>query len=284
MLYLWLVALTLTGYGQGPWLPEKGGYFAQFAYTLIPEYSSLFNHANDDIHTARKASDQTLQLYGEYGISKKFALIASVPFKILQSGELNPAYTGDPENIPPASTVNAFGNTQLAIKYKLMQKKWVAAVQMKIELPTNAAVGDESGLYPGYNAFAFAPLASIGRGWNRTYFYYYLSYLGRTSGYDDKLDTGVEGGWNMASKFYLIGYFSLLKSFTNGSKFPWSREKQYGLYSPLQEYTAFGLKLLYEVALKNGQKAGFILHASGSTWGFMVAKAPLLSFSVYLKK
>lgn len=283
-LIIWMCIGAIDSIGQSPWLPEKGGYFYQVSYTVIPEYASLFHHDHDDFQTSRKVSDQTLQLYGEHGLSGKFSLLVSVPFKMLRSGDLNPAYPFDPAEIPPASTVNTIGNAQLGIKYKLLASKWVSAVQLKVELPANTPPGETTGLYPGYNAFAFAPLASIGRGWNRTYFYYYLSYVSRTQGFDDKLDTGLEGGWNFSNRFFLIGYFSLLKSINNGTKTPWSPEKQFGLYTPNQEYTAYGLKLLYEMALKSGQKLGVIAHVSGSTWGFMVAKAPLVSLGIYLKK
>lgn len=280
-----IILLSYSGLtAQSPWLPDKGGYFVQLSYNSIQNYTRLFHLNHDDIQTPRSATDNTIQLYGEYGLSNSFSIIASVPYKMLSSGDLNPDYTREITSIPNAATVNALGNTQLTIKYKLLQKKWVSAVQFKVELPSNRSLGDSSGLFPGYDAFAFSPLASIGRGWNRTYFYYYLSYIGRTNNFDDKLDTGVEGGWKAFKNFWVIGYFSLMASFHNGTQTPVPPEYQYGLYTPRQEYTAYGIKLIYEVAFKNELNLGIVAHAAGSTWGFMVAKAPLLSLGVYLKK
>jgi hypothetical protein len=203
---------------------------------------------------------------------------------MLQSGALNPNYMKDPAEIPDAATVNALGNIQFSVKYQLLKTRWVSAVQLKVELPADISRGEASGLYPGYDAFAIIPYASIGRSWNRTYFYYYLSLIARSNNFDEKFDTGIEGGWNAFRNFYLIGYFNIIKSFTNGTQTPWPPYLQYGLYSPRQEYTAFGIKLLYEFALKNNKKLGVIAQGAGSTWGFMVAKSPYVSFGLYLKK
>lgn len=269
---------------QSPWLPSKGGYFFQLSYSNIPEYSRLFNLEYEDFQTPRFAVDNTIQFYGEYGISDKFSLLVSIPYKMLQSRDINPKYFNDVNDIPEAATVNAMGNVQLSMKYNLLQSTWVSALQLKVELPANASKGEPSGLYPGYDAYAFIPSASIGRGWNRFYFYYYLSVIARTNNFDEKLDTGIEGGWLAFKNFWLIAHFNIIKSFNNTSKTPWPSEKQYGLYTARQEYTAYGLKFIYEISLKNDQKIGFIAQAAGSTWGFMVAKSPYLGLGVYLKK
>jgi len=280
-----LVLYSSGSLGQSPWLPGKNSYFIQFSYNTIPEYSTLYNLNSEDLQTPRKVVDNTLQLYGEYGLSDKFALVASIPYKLLKSGDINPSYSQDAAGIPEAATVNALGNVQLSLKYSLLQSDWVSALQMKVELPANVEKGDSTGLYPGYDAYAFAPYASIGRGWNRFYFYYYLSIISRTNGFDSKLDTGIEGGWKASKNFWLISYFNLLKSFNNGSKQPWPPERQFGLYSPDQEFNAFGIKVIYEVLLKNDQKIGFVAHGAGGTlFGFKVAKSPLLSLGIYLKK
>lgn len=284
LISLLVVFSFLGSQGQSPWLPAKNGYFFQLSFATIPEYSSLFNLHHEDFQTPRFARDNTIQLYGEYGISNKFALQVSLPYKMLESRDINPGYLKDVSAIPDAATVNAMGNAHLSVKYKLLESKWVSALQLKVELPADASKGEASGLYPGYDAFAFIPVASIGRGWNRTYFYYYLSFIARTNNFDEKLDTGLEGGWMAFKNFWLVAHFSVLKSFVNTSKTPGPPEKQYGLYTPRQEFTAYGLKLIYEVSLKEQLKLGFIAQGAGSTWGFMVAKSPYLSFGVYLKK
>lgn len=283
-LFIFLL-LTFSGSkGQSPWLASKMGYFIQFSYTSIPEYSSLFNGKEELFETSRYIKDKTIQLYGEYGINDKFAIVASIPLKLLKSDDLNPNSEFEQDAIPIAASVNAIGNIQLSMKYKLLDKKWVSAAQVRIELPASVATGVESGLVPGYDAFSFTPILSIGRGWNNFYTYYWFSAIFRTNNYSEYLNTGVEGGWKPFKGSWFIVYSELLHSFKNGSRSLPPPEKQFGLYSNNLEYFSFGFKLLYEIDLKSNNKFGFIAHASGSFSGYYVAHAPLFSLGVYLKK
>jgi len=283
LIYLILLAF-LSGFSQSPWVAKKNGYYFQFSYNTIPEYTSLFNGKKESIETSRKIKDNTLQLYGEYGVSDKVTLIASIPYKILKSGDINPGYQFPNTDIPYAASVNAFGNILLSMKYKLLDKKWVAAGQIRIELPAETSKGKESGLLLGYDAFSFSPIMSIGRGWNKLYAYYWLSAIIRTNNYSEYLNSGIEGGWKPFKGFWLIAYSELLYSFKNGSKTLPPPEKQFGLYSNDLEYFSYGLKAVYDFNIKNDTRLGFFVHAAGSFSGFAVANSPLLSIGVYLKK
>ncbi|MCD4729555.1 MAG: hypothetical protein K8R74_03065 [Bacteroidales bacterium] len=274
----------LEGKSQSPWVASEKGYYFQFAYNTIPEYNSLFNGKEEAFQTSRYIQDKTIQLYGEYGITENITIIASIPYKLLRSGELNPNAEFTVHDIPLAATVHALGNVQISLKHKLLDKKWVASGQLRIELPAAVSSGIESGLMPGYDAFSFAPIASIGRGWNKFYGYYWLSGIIRTNSYSEYLNTGIEGGWKPIKGFWFIVYSELLHSFKNGSRELPPPEKQFGLYSNDLEYFSFGLKLLYEIDLKSNDKIGFFAHAAGSFSGFAVAHSPLLSLGIYLKK
>jgi hypothetical protein len=170
------------------------------------------------------------------------------------------------------------------VKYNVLQKKWALAVQLNVELPADVGDAEITGLYPGYDAFAAAPLVSAGRGWSRFYFYSFASTLFRSNDFDDKFDVGIEGGWKPARPLWIISYFQWVKSFNNGTKTPWPAARQFGLYSPLQEYTAYGLKLIYEIGLSESYNLGFIAHGAGSFSGYFVAKSPLLNLGVFLKR
>jgi hypothetical protein len=269
---------------QSPWVVPKKGYYLQFSYNTIPEYKLLFNGSNDDFQTSRNIRDKTVQLYGEYGMTDKFTLTFSVPFKILQSGDLNPGFEKLDAEIPQPRKVNALGNIQLSTKYKLLDKKWVAAGQFRLELPADVSAGNESGLYTGYDAWSFSPIISVGRGWTKFYGFYWLSAIFRTNNYSDYFNSGIEGGWKPLKNGWIIGYAELLHSFQNGSRALPPPEKQFGLYSNNLEYFSYGLKLLYETNVLSDKKLGFIAHAAGSFSGFAVAKSPLLSVGIYLKK
>lgn len=279
-----LLFLSFDSKGQSPWVTSEKSYYFQLSYTTIPEYNSLFTKTDDAFQTSRYIQDKTIQLYGEYGIVKNLSITGSIPYKFLKSGNQNPSFGIYLYPIPSASSVNALGNMQFSLKYNLLDKKWVAAAQIRIELPAIVSTGIESGLLPGFDAFSFAPILSIGRGWNKFYGYYWLSGIIRTNHYSEYLNTGIEGGWKPLKGFWLVAYSELLSSFKNGSKSLPPPEMQFGLYSNDLEYFSFGLKLLYEIDIKAKSKLGFIAHASGSFSGFAVAHSPLLSLGIYLKK
>lgn len=284
VLILIILILFMESKSQSPWVAAKRGYYFQLAYNTIPEYNSLFNHKKEAFQTSRYIQDKTLQLYGEYGITNSLTIIASVPFKLLKSGNLNPNADFELHDIPPASTNNTLGNVQISLKYKLLDKKWVSGGQLRLELPASVSDGFTSGLMPGYDAFSITPIVSFGRGWNKFYGFYWLSGIIRTNNYSEYLNTGIEGGWKPIKGFWFIVYSELLYSFKNGSRALPPPEKQFGLYSNDLEYFSFGVKLLYEIELKSNHKLGFIAHAAGSFSGFAVAHSPLLSLGIYLKK
>ena len=284
VLILTCLFLFLGVKAQSPWVASNRGYFFQLAYNTIPEYNKLFNGNEEAFQTSRYIQDKTLQLYGEYGITGNLTVIGSVPYKLLRSGEPNPNAEFALQDIPPAASVNALGNVQISLKYKLLDKKWVAAGQLRFELPAVVSPGIESGLMSGYDAFSFTPVASIGRGWNKFYGYYWLAGIFRTNNYSEYLNTGIEGGWKPFGGFWLIVYSELLHSFKNGSRGLPPPEKRFGLYSNDLEYFSYGIKILYELDLNTGNKLGFIANAAGSFSGFAVAESPLISFSIYFKK
>ena len=77
-----ILILSISGYSQSPWTQEKGKFYTQLSFTSIAGYSSLFG--DPDYNTERELSDRTLQLFGEYGLSDKTALLLSVPFKMIE--------------------------------------------------------------------------------------------------------------------------------------------------------------------------------------------------------
>lgn len=269
---------------QSPWLPAKGGYFAQLAYQSIPTYTGLFNSSPDPIEISREVAENTIQGYGEYGLSDRWAVQLSLPYKLLKSGALNPGFTGDIAAIPDEATLNALGNVQFGLKYKLSSDKWTSALLLRVELPTNPAEAEKTGLYPGYDAVSVSPLASIGRGWKRSYFYYWLSGIYRSNNFSDYLDTGIEGGYKLTSSLWAIAYFQWMYSLQNGSRALPPPEKQFGLFANNNEYLAFGLKILYEIPTQKSTKFGIIAGTAGSFTGFQVAHSPYLSIGVYVKK
>jgi hypothetical protein len=281
---LFITSLQTSLSAQSPWTLNKNGFYHQLSFNTIPEYNTLFNRDEESLNISRNVVDNTLQYYTETGITDQITFLVSIPWKFLKSGELNPNFTGNPDMIPPSSQISTLGNIQTGIKQKISGGKWVSAAQLKIEFPAWNKGNENKGLIAGYDAFAFAPLLSAGRGWNKLYAFYYLSGIVRTNGYSEYLNMGAEGGWQVFKGFWLITYLDFLHSFKNGSKEQPIPEREFGLYSNNLEYFAFGFKAIYEFDLKEDFKLGFLGHAAGSFSGYAVAHSPLLTLGVFLKK
>ncbi len=99
------------------------------------------------------------------------------------------------------------------------------------------------GLLKGYDAFAFAPLASIGRGWGKTFTYFWTSGIARTNNYSEYLNAGFEAGWQGISNTWFIAYSELLHSFQNGDRKDPRPSYEMGLYSNNLEYFSWELKV-----------------------------------------
>lgn len=61
--------ISISVFSQGPWTQEKGKFYTQLSFTTIPSYNELFG--DPDYTISGEISDNTMQIYGEYGLSEK---------------------------------------------------------------------------------------------------------------------------------------------------------------------------------------------------------------------
>ena len=120
--------ISISAFSQGPWTQEKGKFYTQLSFTTIPSYSELFG--NPDYEISGKITDNTIQLYGEYGISDKTTLIVNVPYKVIKHKELvNPCLVGPcPEH---TNKENSLGNIEIGLKHNFYKKNCKIAVNNK---------------------------------------------------------------------------------------------------------------------------------------------------------
>ena len=86
-----LSCLPALLFAQSPWACNKAVCYVQAAYYFIPSYTTLFGENGEDIVLERAVSEKQIQLYGEYGISKKSTLILSLPVVFNARGASNPS-------------------------------------------------------------------------------------------------------------------------------------------------------------------------------------------------
>lgn len=262
-------------YSQSPWTQKKNEFYTQFSFSTIPNYNEIFG--NPDYVLNRDITDNTFQLYGEYGISNRTTLILNIPFKnITTSDVLNPIPL-DPSFIEGSKT-NAFGNIEAGIKHNIINNKWLLTGQLNIEF-NNSSYDEISGIRTGYDAFTFTPLINIGRSFNKSYIQGFTGFNIRTNNYSSNFKFGAEGGTKIIDRIWIIAFLDFVISLDNGDTELPLKNQQTALYINNQEYTAFGLKIIGEITPEFGIIAGF----GGAFSGNNVAKQAAYNFSIYYK-
>lgn len=259
-----LILISFNLSAQSPWTKKKKQTYLQISYSTISNYNEL--HGNPVKKLARNISDNTLQMYGEYGISDKTTLVLSVPFKSVSSKPT------------PSSNENAFGNIQLGIKHNFYNKKWLLTGQLNLEANTST-YDKATGLRTGYNAWSFTPLLVVGRGFNSWYVQAFTGFDIRTNDYSSNYKLGAEIGYKMLNWLWIASFLDSVTSLNNGDIELPAENLATGLYINNQSYTAYGFKLITKI----NEKIGANLGLGGAFSGNNVAITPVITFGIYYK-
>ena len=258
-------------FSQSPWTKAKNEAYIQLSFTTISNYDALFG--NPDYNTDRRISDNTLQLYGEYGLSDKTTLFANLPLKMVKSGDQVNVLSFTEEG---SST--ALGNVQIGIKHNFVQKKWMVSAQLGVEANTGTLDLD-TGLSTGYDAWTITPLLLVGRGFQNWYIQAFTGVDIRTNAYSSAFKLGGEIGYKTLQCLWVAGFLDGVASFQNGDVVLPFTNSLTGLYVNNQSYASFGIKTIAEV----NQKFGINLGIGGAFGGINVAKKPAFSIGLYHK-
>ncbi|QTD36331.1 hypothetical protein JL193_09155 [Polaribacter batillariae] len=273
LLALLLTTITLA---QSPWTKEKGKFYTQISFTTIPNYDTLFG--DPDYSTFGTYSDNTVQFFGEYGLSDKTSLLVNLPLKIITIKDFeNPAIdcVGDcSENF----NTTALGNIEIGLKHNFYKKDWILSGQFSIEANTNSYDAN-SGIRTGYNAWTFTPLFLVGRGFGKTYVQGFIGGNIRTNNYSSNFKIGAEVGRKITKNIWLIGYLDIFKSLKNGDVVLPTANTITGLYVNDQEFGGVGLKAIGEFTDNFGVTAGF----GGAFFANNLPKQAAITFGLYHK-
>jgi len=254
---------------QSPWTQEKGKFYTQLSFTTISNYDEIFG--DPDYETDREITDNTLQLYGEYGLSNKTTLIVNLPVKFIS--------TGDAVNATPfiaEESTSALGNVSVGLRHQFYNKKWIISGQVNVEANTGTFEA-ASGIRTGQDAWTFTPTLNVGRSFDKFYIQAFTGIDIKTNDYSNNFKIGGEVGTKVHSKIWLIGFVDIVNSFQDGDvAIPLSNAAT-ALYVNNQEYGAFGLKAIGEI----NNSLGGILTFGGAFSGNNVAKQAALTFGLY---
>ncbi|PQB03027.1 hypothetical protein BST83_16960 [Polaribacter filamentus] len=272
---LFFLLIGFSAFSQSPWTQEKGKFYTQLSFTTIPSYNELFG--DPDYTISGKITDNTMQLYGEYGLSDNSTLIVNIPYKLIHHKELvNPCLVAPcPEY---SNKENSLGNIEIGLKHNFYKKTWILSGQFSME--TNTASFDEnSGIRTGYDALTFSPLFLVGKSFGKSYLQTYIGTKLRTNNYSSNFKIGGEYGGKISKSIWLTGFLDIEKSFKNGNIVLPTSNLASGLYVNDQEYGVLGIKAIGEFSDNFGVTASL----PAAFFGNNVAKQVALSFGIYKK-
>ncbi len=258
---------------QSPWVAEKGKGFAQIGYTTIGPYNELFLKNGGSYSLTREVTDQTIQVFAEYGIGNNNSLIASIPIKLLK--------TGEPTVVSPTINEGSFstmGNIQLAVRHNFIKEGFVLSSQLLTEIPS-AGYDEATGLRGGLDALSFVPTLSIGKGLSNLYGYLSAGVAIRSNDYSSDFRVSGEIGYKLINRVYVIAVLDVVENFENGSAIESAQQLQTGLYLNNQSFFAYGIKGIIGFTDNLGISGAFY----GASSGHLVAKSPSINFGVYYK-
>jgi hypothetical protein len=259
---LFSLFITSTLLAQSPWTKEKGDLFVNVSYSTISDYNEIFG--DPDYFTNGKITDNTYQIYSEYGLSDKTTFIASIPVKSISIENFiynDPAIgcIGDCSELLNFNET-AFGNISLGIKHQFYNKGWVISGQFVTELNTGS-FDDFSGIRTGYDAFTFTPQLLAGKSFGKTFFQSHIGIDLRTNDYSNNFKIGGEFGGKVLKNIWLIGFVDVVESFEDANRIDYNPLNS--LYVNDQEYGVYGLKAILQLC-DLGVSASFANAFSGN--------------------
>ena len=262
--------------GDG-WIQKKNqGYFKLSQYWIIAD-QHYTNTGGIDPNATR--ATYVTSLYGEYGFSDRLTGILYFPFfvRALQYEQVS-GTTG--EVILPGEAVNSMGDTQLTIKYGLIQSDKIAlSGSVSIGLPFGKNDGGSDGsLQTGtgeWNQMARLDASKSFRvGQVYPFASVYTGFNNRTNGFSDEFRFGGKVGLSL-DKFYIQLALDAVESLKNGD--PNFNSDGTGLYSNNAEYLALTPEVGYSITERFGISATY----SGALSGKLIFAAPAFSVGAF---
>ncbi|WP_298532253.1 hypothetical protein [uncultured Algibacter sp.] len=267
-----VILFSFNVFAQGAWTQKKGEAYTQLSFSSIGKYNSIYGNPN--YSTEREITDNTIQLYGEYGLNDKTTLILNIPLKLIETGNL--VSTTTPLTVATSNT--NLGNIELGIKRRFYNQKWIISGQFNLEA-NSGSFDNASGIRTGIDAWSLTPTINAGRSFKWFYAQAFTGVALRTNNYSSSFKIGGEIGVRPINRIMIIGLIDIVKSFENGDVILPATNLLTGLYVNDQEYAAYSLKFVGEITKKLGVNVGI----GGAFSGNNVARRQALTFGAYHK-
>ncbi len=257
------IMVCSNAYAGGGWAKEKGkGYFKLSEWWVISDQHYTSSGGIDPNGT--RAIFNT-SLLAEYGITDRVTGILYFPFfsRALLNEQVS-ATTGDV--IAEGDAINALGDTDLSIKYGLIQNKpLVVSVTLTLGLPTgNDSGGRDGSLQTGDGEFNQMLTLDVSRSFAIGDLYPYASvyaaFNNRTNDFSDEFRYGLETGITYGKVTGIIRLFGITSFQNGGNAFNSSGTS---IFANNAEFFSFSPEIAYSFSDKFGISINYASAFSG---------------------
>jgi hypothetical protein len=274
-----LIMFTCSFFTHAQWLEKKGnGYFKLSAWSLEAG-QHYTNSGKIDPNATRGIFN--LNLYGKYGLSDNWNVIAYIPFYV-KSYQNNQVSQITNETLLKGEEFNSFGDMDLGVEYRLFKKsKYAFSTTLTLGIPSGDNKGGSDGSYQTGDG-EFNQIIRFNAGASFFLFkhsFYAKSYLGfnnKTENFSDEVRAGIETGTSFfGSKLFLLLRSNMVNSLRNGSLN--ASNSSGSIFANNVEFISIG----GEVAWKFTKKIGLSFAYNSAISGKVIYAAPSYSAGVF---
>lgn len=276
-LLILLICLLTHHYSHAQsWTLQKGEWRAFLSYTFFSYTQALDSTGNLTAAQNGEITDQTVQLYSEYGLNNRLTVLAKLPVKMVEySIDQNLTQDLDPDNpgFPEGGKLNYLGNAQLGAVYQLTPDEPYLNASLIAEFNTSQ-YNFIDGTSTGFNSSAIIPGLAYANGFGKWWTSLYAAGEFRTNDYSHAMQGQFEVGVQPKKSYYLAVNSTWRIPFGNGDYCDCSLDYS-KLYHSEQEYIG--------VILKGGflyRSFGLHLALSGAPYAKQVAAAPVATIGL----
>ena len=274
LLFISNIQIAFAGDG---WVQEKNkGYFKLNQWWLIA--NQHFTNTGELDPNQTRATYIT-SLYGEYGISNKFTAILYFPFFTRSlSYDQKSSTTGD--IIQEGEAINSVGDTELTIKYGLIQNDKIAlSTSLTLGLPFGISDGGsdgslQTGIGEFYQMFRLDASKSFTIGNTYPFASIYGAFNHRSKNYSNEFKYGFKAGIELNKWLLIINTFGVSSfknvenDFGNSGTSIFGNNTEYFSVSP-------------EIAYKFTERIGVTANVAVPIWGKLILASPSYSIGVF---
>jgi hypothetical protein len=260
-------------FAGGGWTPKKGSGYLKLGQNAI--YADRYYSPDGSLIDITTIGLYTTSIYGEYGLSDKFSVIAYVPLFVRNTlNKKRFRFSGREE---PGDELNTFGDMDLSLKYGFYQSEnWNLSARLTLGLPTGTTGGGETGiLQTGDGEFnqmlrldASRPV--FGNGWLSAY----AAFNKRSNDFSDEWRVGAELGYKLWEHFSAAAKVDVVQSFFNGAA---TLSLGNTIFGNNVEYISPAVELAYQC----DSGLGVSVSAAGAVSGKNVLAAPNYGAGVF---